>query len=111
MEFYSTVAQLLPILTLAMLLETRYAERMQARLRTLEPRGLPYRVLSFYARGALPWLQLVALCAAFTAEILAVRVLAVGQDSQFVRNFLEYTTYVLVGVLVMGLVDVAARQV
>ena len=111
MDFYATVVQLLPILTVAMLLETRYAERMQARLKTLEARGLPYRALSLYARGVLPWLQLVALSAAFTAEILAIRVLAVGQDSQFTRNFLEYTTYLVLGVLVMGLVDVAARQV
>lgn len=111
MEFYATVAQLLPILMVAMLLETRYAERMQARLRTLEARGPLYRFLSFYARGILPWLQLLALSAAFAAEILAIRVLAVGQGSLFTRTYLEYTTYVLLGVLVMGLVDMATAQI
>jgi hypothetical protein len=111
MEFYATAAQLLPILMVAMLLETRYAERMQARLRTLQARGPLYHALSFYARGVLPWLQLLALSAAFTAEMLAIRVLAVGQGSLFTRDFLEYTTYLLLGVLVMGLVDVATRQI
>ena len=111
MEFYATAAQLLPILMVAILLETRYAERMQARLGTLEARGPLYRVLAFYARGVLPWLQLLALSMAFAAEILAIRVLAVGQGSLFTRTVLEYTMYLLLGVLVMGLVDVAARQI
>ena len=110
MEFYATAAQLLPILMVAILLETRYAERMQARLAALETRSPLDRVLSFYARGVLPWLQLLALGMAFAAEILAIRVLAVGQGSLLTRNVLEYTIYLLLGVLVMGLVDMAMRQ-
>jgi hypothetical protein len=110
MEFYATAAQLLPILMVAILLETRYAERMQARLATLETRGPLDRVLSLYARGVLPWLQLLALAMASAAEVLAIRVLAVGQGGPFTRNVLEYTIYLLLGVLVMGLVDMAVRQ-
>ena len=111
MEFYATIAQLLPILMVAMLLESRYAERMQARLKRLEGSGPLDRTLSVYARGVLPWLQLLALSAAFTAEILAIHVLAVERDSAFTRNFVEYAAYLVLGVLVMGLWDIATAQV
>jgi hypothetical protein len=111
MEFYATIAQLVPILMVAMLLETRYAERMQARLRTTQGSGPYFRTLSVFARGVLPWLQLMALSAAFTAEVLAIHVLAVGRDSTFTRAFVEYATYLVLGVLVMGLVDIASALV
>jgi len=110
MEFYATLAQLLPILMVAMLLESRYAERMQARLGTTGS-GPLYRTLAIYARGVLPWLQLLAIAAAFAAEVLAIHVLAVERDSAFTRSFLEYAAYLVLGVLVMGLWDIASAQV
>jgi hypothetical protein len=111
MEFYATLAQLLPILMVAMLLESRYAERMQARLGTTTGSGPLYRTLAIYARGVLPWLQLLAIAAAFAAEVLAIHVLAVERDSAFTRSFLEYAAYLVLGVLVMGLWDIASAQV
>lgn len=111
MEFYATIAQLLPILMLAIILESRYAERMQARMRTVQGSGPLYRTLMIYARGVLPWLQLLALSAAFTAEFFAIHVLAVERESPFVRSFVEYATYLVLGVLVMGLWDIASAQV
>jgi hypothetical protein len=111
MEFYATIAQLLPILMVAIMLESRYAERVQARVRTLPASGPLYRTLRVYARGILPWLQLLALSAAFTAEIFAIHVLAVERESPFIRSFLEYATYLVLGVLVMGLWDIASAQV
>ena len=111
MEFYATTAQLLPILMVAMLLESRYAERMQARLTARKGSGPLYRAFSVYARGVLPWLQLLALGAASAGEILAIHVLASGQDSTFTRTFLEYAAYLVLGVLVMGLWDIASAQV
>jgi len=111
MEFYATIAQLLPILMLAIILESRYAERMQARMRAVQGSGPLYRTLMVYARGVLPWLQLLALGAAFAAEVLAIHVLASGRESTFTRAFLEYAAYLVLGVLVMGLWDIASAQV
>jgi hypothetical protein len=111
MEFYATIAQLLPILMLAIVFESRYAERMQARLRTTQGSGPLHRTFAVYARGFLPWLQLLALGAATAAEVLAVHVLAVERESAFTRSVVEYCTYLVLGVLVMGLWDIASAQV
>lgn len=114
MEFYSTIAQLIPLLLIGIFLETRYASRLQARLAAMTPaakRGVYYRVLAVYASGILPWLQLVALGAGLAAETLVIHVLAVGSGTDFTRAVAEYAAYLLVGVLVMGLMDIAMATV